>query len=307
VTSTVFMPVAAPLPKVEATRRYGAQVQLVGEIFDDAYAACQQWVAERGAVSIHPFDHPDVIAGQGTLGLELLDQVPDLGTVVVPVGGGGLVSGVAVVLKTRRPAVRVIGVEAAGAACVTAALAAGSVVTLDALATLADGLAAKTTGALTLAHIQALVDEVVTVSDEAIARAVLLLVERAKQVVEPAGAAGLAAVLEHSGEWPGPIAVVLSGGNVDPLLLVRIIQSGMHEEGRYLVIRTTLRDQPGALSRLLILLAEQGANVVGVEHHRHGTRLRVLDVEVHLEVETRGAAHIAALLSALEAYGYPIT
>ncbi|MGH8905443.1 MAG: threonine ammonia-lyase [Egibacteraceae bacterium] len=307
VTSTVFMPAAAALPKVEATRGYGARVRLVGETFDDAYAASREWAAERGAVYVHPFDHPDVIAGQGTIGLQLLNQVPDLGTVVVPVGGGGLVSGVAVAVKARCPGVRVVGVEAAGAACVTSALAAGSVTTLEALSTFADGLAAKSTGPLTLAHIQALVDEVVTVSDEAIARAVLLLVERAKQVVEPSGAAGLAAVLERGDRWPGPVVVVLTGGNVDPLLLMRIIQSGMYEEGRYLVLRTMLRDRPGALSRLLALLAEQKANIIGVEHHRLGTRLGVADVEVHLEIETRGTAHIADVLAALRSHGYPIS
>jgi threonine dehydratase len=307
VTSTVLMPAAAALPKVEAARRYGAQVHLIGETFDDAYAASQEWAAERGTVYVHPFDHPDVIAGQGTLGLELLDQAPDLGTIVVPVGGGGLISGVAAAVKACRPNVRIVGVEAAGAACVTSALAAGVVTTLDSISTFADGIAARTAGTLTLAHIEALVDEIVTVSDEAIARAVLLLVERAKQVVEPAGAAGLAAALEHGSQWPDPLVVVLTGGNVDPLLLVRIIQSGMYEEGRYLVIRTMLRDQPGALSRLLVLLAEQGANIVGIEHHRFGTRLGVLEVEVHLELETRGPAHIRNLLTALQTHGYPIS
>jgi threonine dehydratase len=306
-TATVFMPAAAPLPKVEATRRYGAQVRLVGETFDDAFEASQVWAAERGAVYIHPFDHPDVIAGQGTLGLELLDQINQIGTVVVPVGGGGLVSGVAVALKARRPDIRVIGVEAAGAACVTGSLAAGGLTSLSTVSTFADGIAVKTPGALTLAHIDAHVDEVVTVSDEAIARAVLVLVERAKQVVEPAGAASLAAVLERGTHWQGPVVAVLAGGNVDPLLLLRIIQSGMYEEGRYLVIRTTLVDRPGALSRLLALLAEQGANIIAVEHHRLGTRLGVQEVDVHLEIETRGAAHIGDVLAALRAHGYPIS
>lgn len=307
VDATVFMPATAPLPKVEATRRYGAQVVLTGDTFDDAYAACTQWAAERGAVEVHPFDHPDVIAGQGTLGLELLDQVPELGTVVVPVGGGGLVSGIAVAVKARRPDVRVVGVEAAGAAAVKASLTAGSVVTLGQMSTLADGIAIRTPGTLTLAHIEALVDDVVTVSDEVIARAVLLLIERAKQVVEPAGAASLAAVLEHGARWRGPAVAVLAGGNVDPLLLMRIIQSGMEEEGRYLVIRTRLVDRPGALSGLLALLADADANIVGVEHHRLGTRLGLLEVEVQLEIETRGPAHISEVLAALKAHGYPIS
>lgn len=307
IRATVFMPATAPLPKVEATRRYGAQVILTGDTFDDAYAACAQWAIEQDAVEVHPFDHPDVIAGQGTLGLELLGQVPDLGTVVIPVGGGGLVSGIAVAVKASRPDVRVVGVEAAGAAAVAASLAAGAVVRLGQMSTIADGIAIRTPGALTLAHIEALVDDVVTVSDEAIARAVLLLIERAKQVVEPAGAASLAAVLEHGIQWRGPVAAVLAGGNVDPLLLMRIIQSGMEEEGRYLVIRTRLADRPGALSRLLTLLAGADTNIVGVEHHRLGTRLGLLEVEVQLEIETRGPAHIGEVLTTLKAHGYPIS
>lgn len=307
VGATVFMPATAPLPKVEATRRYGAHVILTGDTFDDAHAACAQWATERSTVEIHPFDHPDVIAGQGTLGLELLDQVPDLGTVVVPVSGGGLVSGIAVAVKARLPGVRVVGVEAAGAAAVKASLAAGSVQTLRAISTIADGIAIRTPGTLTLAHIEALVDDVVTVSDKAIARAVLLLVERAKQVVEPAGAASLAAVLEYGAGWRGPVAAVLAGGNVDPLLLMRIIQSGMEEEGRYLVIRTRLADRPGALSGLLTLLADVDANIVGIEHHRLGTRLGLLEVEVQLEIETRGPAHISEVLAVLKEHDYLIS
>jgi threonine dehydratase len=305
--ATVFMPAAAPLPKVEATRSYGAEVVLEGDTFDDAFAAAERWATTREALFVHPFDHPDVIAGQGTLGVELLEQVPEAATVVVPVGGGGLISGIAVAVKALRPDCRVVGVQAVGAASVPMSLAAGVPQTLDTLSTIADGIAVKTPGALTLAHIRALVDQVVTVSDEAIARAVLLLVERAKQVVEPAGAAGVAAVLDGAAILVEPVVVVLGGGNVDPLLLARIIQSGLFEEGRYFVFRTRLRDQPGALSRLLGVIADVGANVIGVEHHRLGTRLGVLEVEVHLEVETRGAEHIRTLVSTLVASGYPVS
>ena len=308
VHATVFMPSAAPIPKVEATRGYGAEVQLVGDTFDDAFAASQAWLAEHpDAVFVHPFDHPDIIAGQGTIGLELLEQVPDIGSVVVPMGGGGLISGVAAALKARKPDVFVLGVEAAGASAFPASLAAGRPIALDAVATIADGIAVKNPGELTLAHVRALVDRVVTVSDEAIARAVLLLVERTKQVVEPSGAAGLAAVLEGEVNLPEPVVVLLCGGNVDPLLLARIIQSGMYEEGRYLVVRTKLADRPGALSRLLALVAEAGANVLVVEHHRLGTRLGILEVEVHLEVETRGPAHIRQLVDTLRREGFPVT
>ena len=304
--ATVFMPVRAPLPKVEATRGYGAEVRLEGATFDDALAASWAYAEATGATYVHPFDHPDVIAGQGSLGLEILEQVPEVGTVVVPIGGGGLASGVASALKLSRPAIRVVGVQAAGAAALPDSLAAGRPRALEAVATFADGIAVKQPSERTLAHVAARVDEVVTVTDEEIARAVLLLVERAKQVVEPAGAAGLAAVLAGSAVGPAPVVALLCGGNVDPLLLQRILQSGMFEEGRYFALRTRLRDEPGALSRLLAHLAEAGANVLAVGHHRLRTRLGVLEVEVELEVETRGPEHIRELVDALVAGGYPV-
>ncbi len=305
-TATVFMPARAPLPKVEATRGYGAEVRLEGATFDDALAASWAYAEATGATYVHPFDHPDVIAGQGSLGLEILEQVPDVGTVVVPIGGGGLASGVASALKLSRPAVRVVGVQAAGAAAFPASLAAGRPRAVGTVSTFADGIAVKQPSERTLAHVAARVDEVVTVTDEEIARAVLLLVERAKQVVEPAGAAGLAAVLTGSAVGPGPVVALLCGGNVDPLLLQRILQSGMFEEGRYFALRTRLRDEPGALSRLLAHLAEGGANVLAVGHHRLRTRLGVLEVEVELEVETRGPEHIRELIDTLKASGYPV-
>ena len=307
VHATVFMPATAPLPKVEATRSYGAEVVLIGDGFDDAYEAAQKWTAENGAVFVHPFDHPDIIAGQGTLGLEILDQVPDAGTIVVPMGGGGLIAGIAAAVKARKPDTRIVGVEAAGAAAFPASLAAGQPCALDSVSTIADGIAVKTPGELTLAHVRELVDECVTVSDEAIARAVLLLVERAKQVVEPSGAAGLAAVLEGSPTLIEPVVILLCGGNVDPLLLGRIISSGMFEEGRYLVLRTRLDDRPGALSGLLGLLAAAGANIVAVEHHRLATRLGILEVEVQLELETRGPDHILEVVQTLRRHDYPVS
>lgn len=306
-SATVYMPERAALPKVAATRAYGADVRLVGEGFDEAYAASLEWVAERGATYVHPFDHPQVIAGQGTLGLDILRQVPDAGTVVVPIGGGGLAAGVASAVKLTRPDVRVVGVQADGAAPVPGSIAAGEPQAVGQAQTIADGIAVKQPGRLTLAHITERVDEVVTVSDESIARAVLLLVERAKQVVEPAGAAGLAAVLDGSARLEPPVVAVLCGGNVDPLLLHRILQSGLFEEGRYFAFRTRLRDRPGALSALLAVLADEGANVLRVDHHRLNTRLGVLDVEVELAVETRGPGHIDELVRALDAAGYPVT
>ena len=307
VRSMVFMPVSAPLPKVEATRSYGAEVTLVGETFDDAFEASQKWAAENEAVFVHPFDHPDIIAGQGTVGLEILDQVPDVASIVVPMGGGGLISGVAAAVKARKPDVRIIGVEAAGASAFPASLAAGEPVGLPDVSTIADGIAVKTPGVLTLAHVDAYVDEIVTVTEEEIARAVLLLVERAKQVVEPSGAAGLAAVMGGHGLYVEPAVVLLCGGNVDPLLLMRIIQSGMFEEGRYLMLRTRVIDRPGGLAALMGILAEAGANIVAVEHHRLGTRLGVQEVEVALEIETRGPQHIRDVVKTLRQHDYPVS
>ena len=307
VSSTVFMPVNAPLPKVEATRSYGAEVQLTGETFDDAFEASQKWAAENHAVFVHPFDHPDIIAGQGTVGLEIMEQIPEIGTIVVPMGGGGLISGVAAAVKALRPQVRMIGVEPAGAACFPASLAAGVPVGLEEVTTIADGIAVKTPGELTLAHVDAYVDEVVTVTEEQIARAVLLLVERAKQVVEPSGAAGLAAVLAGAGMYTEPVVALLCGGNVDPLLLNRIIQSGMFEEGRYVMLRTRVIDRPGGLAALMGVLAGAGANIIAVEHHRLGTRLGVQEVEVALELETRGPQHIKDVIETLRRADYPVT
>jgi threonine dehydratase len=302
----VFMPAAAPLPKVDATRGYGAEVVLGGADVGDALESAISWGEEEGAVFVHPFDHPDIIAGQGTLGLEIMNDIPEAGTIVVPVGGGGLVSGIAVAAKALRPGIRIVGVQAAGAAAFPASLAAHQPIKVEGMATMADGIAVSRPGELTLAHVRALVDEIVTVSDEAIARAVLLLAERAKQVVEPSGAAGIAAIIEDATPMTEPVVGLLCGGNVDPLLLSRIINSGMFEEGRYLALRTRLADRPGALSGLLALVARLGANVIGIQHHRLATRLGVLEVEVELEVETRGPTHIREVVDTLVSEGYPV-
>lgn len=310
VAATVFMPADAPLPKVDATRGYGARVVLTGANFDEALAAAIAHCRDVGATFVPPFDHPQVIAGQGTLGLEILQQVPDAAAVVVPIGGGGLISGIAAAIKAVRPDVRVIGVEPAGAASTRASLDAGHPVSLAGVSTIADGIAVKRPGELTLAHIRQLVDDVVTVTDEAIARAVLLLVERAKQVVEPAGAASLAALLEHDLvqglSRDKPIVALLCGGNVDPLLLNRIIQSGLYEEGRYLVFTTRVGDTPGVLADLLRLLADLKGNVIAIGHHRLNTKLGIQEVEVEIELETRGTDHILQIVQSLEANGYPV-
>ncbi|MBW3561593.1 MAG: threonine ammonia-lyase [Actinobacteria bacterium] len=308
VSSTVFMPEQAPIPKVEATRAYGADVRLTGTSFDEALHEAIAFADSNGRVFVHPFDHRDIIAGQGTLGLELVEQVPELadgGTVVVPVGGGGLCSGVAVALRDAAPHVRIIGVQAAGAAAFRRSLAAGEPVDAPDVETIADGIAVKRPGELTLHHIDELVDEIVEVPDDAIARALLLLLERAKLLVEPAGAAGVAALLEGA-EFTSPTVAVVSGGNIDPLVLQHVITSGLTAEGRFVTVRTRVPDKPGELHRLLGILAEERANVVAVEHHRFGRRLQLEEVEVIIELETRGPDHIARIRERLRDSDYPV-
>ena len=307
VTSTVFMPTEAPLPKLDATLGYGAEVKTVGDSFDDAMAAAEEFTDRTNGVFVHPFDHPDVIAGQGTLGLEIVEQVPSFATVVVCLGGGGLLSGVAVALRALRPDVRIVGVQAAGCASFAPSLEAGHPLTLPTTSTIADGIAVKRPGALTLTHVQALVDDVVTVTDDELASAVVLLLERAKLVVEPAGAAAVAALLAGRATGPGPIVATLSGGNIDPLVLQHLVTGGLASVGRYATLRTRVNDTPGALSRLLSLVAAQRANVVGVAHHRLEHRLELGQVEVVLELETRGREHVAGLARTLEAEGYPVS
>ncbi len=305
--ATVFMPAGAALPKIEATRGYGAEVRLTGSTIDEALAAARTYAAETGSVLIHPFDHPDVIAGQGTVGLEILEQCPDVRTVLVPTGGGGLVSGVAVAIKDSRPDVRVVAVQAERAAAYPGSLAAGCPVALPSMATMADGIAVGCPGPVTFEHVRELVDDVLTVSEEDLSRALLLCLERAKLVVEPAGVAGAAAVLAGPLRFRPPVVAVLSGGNIDPVLLLRVIQHGMIAAGRYLSFRVRIPDRPGELARLLGLLADLGANVLDVEHSRTGTTLHLGEVEVALSVEMRGAQHCDGLLGALREAGYPLS
>ncbi|WBB77408.1 threonine ammonia-lyase [Micromonospora sp. WMMD882] len=304
--ATVFMPVNAPLPKVAATKGYGAQVQLVGATVDESLVAAQTFAERTGAVFIHPFDHRDVIAGQGTVALEILEQCPDVRTIVTGVGGGGLVSGIAVVARALRPDVRVIGVQAAGAAAYPPSLAAGEPVRLPAFATIADGIAVGRPGDLTFTHVHKLVDEVVTVTEEDISRALLMLLERNKQVVEPAGAVGVAALLAGVVETREPTVAVVSGGNIDPLLMLRVIEHGLAAAGRYLRVTVRCVDRPGQLASLLSEIAGHRANVVDVVHQRAHPHLRLGEVEVALSVETRGPEHSDTLISALRASGYQV-
>ena len=307
IQATVFMPLGAPLPKVAATKGYGAKVQLVGTTVDESLVAAAEYAAETGAIFIHPFDHKDVIAGQGTVALEILEQVPDVKTIVAGIGGGGLISGIAVAAKALKPDIRVIGVQAAGAASMAASLSAGKPVRIDRLSTVADGIAVGRPGDVTFAHVNALVDDVVTVTDEDISRALLMLLERCKLVAEPAGSAAVAALLAGVAHAEPPVVAVLSGGNIDPLLMVKVIEHGLAAAGRYLRFTVRCVDRPGQLAELLTEIAAQGANVDDVEHQRHDPQLRLGEVEVSLSVETRGAEHSDRLLTALRNNGYTVT
>ncbi|MEQ4203723.1 threonine ammonia-lyase [Actinopolymorpha sp. B17G11] len=305
--ATVFMPLGAPIPKEEATRSYGAEVRFVGHTVDEALRAARAFADETGAVLIHPFDHPDVVAGQGTLGLEIVEQCPDVATVLVPVGGGGLVAGVAAALAGSGSAARVVGVQAAGAAAYPISLAAGHPVAVPHMATMADGIAVGCPGVMPFDLVRRYVSDIVTVSEESLSRSLLLLLERAKLLVEPAGAAGVAALLDSPAAYEPPVVAVLSGGNVDPLLLMRVVRHGMAAAGRYLSIRVRVPDQPGGLAALLNELAAAEANVLDVIHERTSASLHLGEVEVALQVETRGNHHREEILDRLRKAGYPVT
>jgi threonine dehydratase len=307
IASTVFMPIGAPLPKIAATKGYGAAVEFAGATVDEALVAAHEFAERTGAALIHPFDHPDIIAGQGTVGLELLEQLPEVRTVIAGVGGGGLISGLAVAIKALRPDVRVIGVQAAAAAAFPPSLREGRPVRLGSFGTIADGIAVGRPGDLTFAHVGKLVDEIVTVTEEDISRALLMLLERGKMVVEPAGSVGVAALLAGAVEVETPAVAVLSGGNIDPMLMVRVIEHGLAAAGRYLTFTARCGDRPGHLAKLLTYIAEQGANVVDVAHRRQDPRLQLGEVELGLSVETRGAEHSDRLINALRSAGYPVT
>lgn len=307
--ATVFMPVGASLPKLEATGRYGARVELAGATVDEALVAAREHVEKTGAVLVHPFDHPDVVAGQGTVGLELAEQVAGLRTVLVCLGGGGLLAGVAAALAHAAPGVRVVGVQAAQAAAWPGSLAAGHPVALERMSTMADGIAVARPGDVPFAVVRALLppSDVVTVSEEEVSRALLLLLERAKLVVEPGGAVGVAALLADPTAYEPPVGVVVSGGNVDPLLLMRVIRHGMAAAGRFLTLSVRrVPDRPGALAALLALVAQVGADVIDVGHGRTSERAAVDEVEVDLRLQTQGAAHADGVVAALRRAGYEV-
>jgi len=297
VNATVFMPQAAPMAKVDATRSYGAEVVLSGEGYDEAHAAACEAV-EAGATLVHAFEDEAVIAGQGTLGLELVEQAPGMETLVVPIGGGGLAAGMAIALKELRPEVRIVGVQAAACAPLAGGGADGF--------TIADGIAVKKPGKLTSAILEDRLDEVVTVSDEEIAQAIVLLLERVKLVVEGAGAASVAALVNGRVAGSGAACAVLSGGNIDASLLIEVARFGLTRAGRFLVLRTRIDDRPGALAKLLGLVAAEGVNVLSVEHHREGIDLPVTGTEVELTLATRDEEHCAEVIQRMAEWGYAV-
>jgi threonine dehydratase len=306
IPATIVMPEYAPLIKVTNARRYGAEVVLHGSNFEEAYERARALEAERGLVFVHPFDDPRVVAGQGTLGLEVLEQLPEVDAVIVPVGGGGLIGGVALAVKSARPDVQVIGVQSAALPAMSRSLEVGERVRVDAAPTIADGIAVRQVGALTYELAHAWVDRVVTVDEEELSNAVLLLLEIEKTVVEGAGAAPLAALLNRPlGLERRSVALVLSGGNIDVTMLSRIIERGLVKDGRLVRLGVLLRDVPGALARLTALVAEEHANILQIIHDRAFSRHAAIgQTEVELTLETSGPKQISAVKRRLEAAGY---
>jgi threonine dehydratase len=289
----IYMPQDAPMAKVDATRHYGAEVVLSGNAIEDCLSEAATYVDEHGATFVHPFEDPVIIAGQGTIGLELVDQVPEIETAVIPIGGGGLASGIALALRAVKPGVRLVGVQAAGT------LPEGSGFTI------ADGIAVKTPGELTMSILDTVLDDLISVTDEEISQAIVLLLERTKLVVEGAGAVGVAALLSGKVGGTGPVVSVLSGGNIDATLLISVMRHGLAIAGRYLVVRSRVPDRPGELAKLLLLLAEERVNVVEVEHQRETAGLPVGYTGVELTLVTRDSAHCDEILATMQRLGYP--
>jgi threonine dehydratase len=293
--ATIFVPEDAPMTKVDAARHYGAEVRFVGSDIEDSLTAAREYVEECGATFVHPFEDELVIAGQGTIGLELADQLDELDTVLVPIGGGGLCAGIGVALKTMRPQARIIGVQAAG----TRPGGTGF--------TIADGISVKHPGELTMSILEQVCDEFLLVTDEEISEAIVLLLERAKVLVEGAGAVGVAALLAgRVTRGSGPVAVILSGGNIDPTLLISVMRHGLTQAGRYLVLRTRVPDRPGELAKLLALLGEARVNVLSVEHHREGMDIPIGETELELTLVTRDSPHCEEVMETMRGWGYGV-
>lgn len=308
IRAVICMPEGAPISKVEATQNYGAEVVLHGPTYDDAYDKAVELQAAHGYTFMHGFDDPHTIAGQGTIGLEIMEQMPNVATVVVPIGGGGLMSGVAVAIKSINPAVRVVGVQAAGAPAMFLSKQKGDLVTTESVHTIADGIAIKRPGKLNWELIRQYVDDVVLVDEEEIALSILYLLERAKLTVEGAGAVGMAALLGNKiSNLQGPVCVILSGGNIDVNILSRIIERGLVKAGRYIRLSTYVPDRPGGLQELLATVAQTGANVIDVHHERWLNKVTIGEVEIDLALETRNAHHVDGILATLKAKGYHVS
>jgi threonine dehydratase len=306
IKATIFMPEGATLPKYQATLGYGADVIFYGRTIDEALTAASDFSNETGAVFIHPFDHEHIVAGQGTMGLEILEQNPDVKTVVVCTGGGGLLAGTALAIKSLRPDIKVIGVQAEMAAAYPPSLAAGSPQMLPKMSTMADGIAVGKPGDVPFKIIQQHVDEIRTVSEASLARALLLTLERSKLQVEAGGIAAVAAILDDPDSFEGPVVASLSGGNIDPLLLSRVLRTGLATSGRFLMVQVRLTDQPGSLAKLLACVAELGTNIIQTSHTRMNPALAISEVDVELELETRGFEHRDQILAQIVSHGFEI-
>ncbi|GAA1938895.1 threonine ammonia-lyase [Nocardioides marmoribigeumensis] len=311
IRSIVYMPHGAPIPKIKATRGYGAEVRFHGNTVDVALQEARKYADATGAVLVHPFDHEDIVLGQATCGAEILEQCPEVKTLVVPTGGGGLLAGIAAAVKPTRPDVHLVGVQAEGAAAYPPSLREGAPTPLESMSTMADGIAIGRPGDVPFSTVLRMVDEVTTVSEDRLSWALLMLVERAKLVVEPAGAAGVAAVLDRAegvggARFETPAVVVLSGGNIDPLLLMNVIRHGLAASGRYLACTVVIPDRPGGLAGLLAVIAETGANVIDLRHERTSAYLHIGEVDVAVQLEAKGAEHAAEVLAHLRAAGYGV-
>jgi len=289
IKATIFMPQDAPMAKVEPTKNYGAQAELQGANFEEALAAALAFAKSKGATFVHPYEDEKVIAGQGTIGLEIVDQVSDVQTVVIPVGGGGLASGISLALRAVKPDLRIVGVQAGLTGW-----------------TIADGIAVKSVGEVTSRILEDTLDDLISVTDEEICEAIVLLLERSKLVVEGAGAVGVAALVRGKAGGDGPALALLSGGNIDPTVLISVMRHGLTLAGRYLVVRTRLEDRPGELIKLLKLIAQERANVISVEHHREGMAIPVTESEIELTLAMRDEHHCTVLLESLRSLGYQV-
>ncbi|OEF98755.1 threonine ammonia-lyase [Desulfuribacillus alkaliarsenatis] len=310
ISSTIVMPEGAPLAKVKATKGYGADIVLHGKVFDEAYQKAREIQAETGATFIHAFDDLQIVAGQGTIGIELIEDLPDVDAVLVPVGGGGLISGIGVAIKQANPKIKVIGVEAEGAASMYVSLKAKKPVAIKEVTTIADGIALKEPGKLNYEIAEHCMDDLVTVSDEEIARTMLTLLERNKQMVEPSGATALAALIAENNQAlrtqlkGKKVAVILSGGNVDVNLVSMIIEQGLMKAGRYLRFMVSVPDRPGNLQKIIEVLVNQKVNIISLEHFRVGSRITLGRTEIEFVVETIDFDHIKTIKKTLEEKGY---